>query len=74
MTCAAEPRNAAAAAREHVRVLASHVRVLAPHLVAPRTPGEIVLQMSQRRVLLALLVLILKTPSAKHPTPGKGKR
>ena len=54
MICAAKPRNAAAPTREHLRVLA-------PRLVAPSTPvaspfhapGEIVLEMSQRRVLLA---------------------
>ena len=53
MICAAKPRNAAAPTREHLRVLA-------PRLVAPSTPvaspfhapGEIVLEMSQRRVLL----------------------
>ena len=52
MICAAKPRYAAASAREHLRVLA-------PLLVAPITlvassfhkPGEIVLEMSQRRVL-----------------------
>ena len=54
MICAAKPRNAAAPAREHLRFLA-------PRLVAPSTPvaspfhapGEIVLEMSQRRVLWA---------------------
>ena len=54
MICAAKLRNAAASAREHLRVLA-------PHLVAPstpvaspfHTPGEIGLEMRQRRVLWA---------------------
>ena len=54
MICAAKPRNAAASTREHLRVLA-------PVLLAPSTPvaslfhtrGEIVLEMSQRRVLWA---------------------
>ena len=54
MICAAKPRNAAAPTREHLRVLA-------PRLVAPSTPvaspfhapGEIVLEVSQRRVLWA---------------------
>ena len=54
MICAAKSRNAAASTREHLRVLA-------PRLVAPSTPvaspfhapGEIVLEMCQRRVLWA---------------------
>ena len=54
MICAAKPRDAAAPTREHLRVLA-------PRLVAPSTlaaspfhaPGEIGLEMSQRRVLCA---------------------
>ena len=54
MICAAKPRNAAASAREHLRVLA-------PRLVAPSTPvaspfhapGEIGPEMRQRRVLWA---------------------
>ena len=54
MICAAKPRYTAASTREHLRFLA-------PRLVAPSTPiaspfhapGEIILEMSQRRVLWA---------------------
>ena len=54
MICAAKPRYAAAPTREHLRVLT-------PRLVAPSTQvtslfhtrGDIVLEMSQRRVLWA---------------------
>ena len=56
MICAAKPRNAAAPTREHLRVFAAR-------LAAPSTPvastfnarGEIVLEMSQRRVLGACI-------------------
>ena len=54
MICAAKPRNAAASTREHLRVLAP--RLMAPSTLAAspfHAPGEIGLEMSQRRVLWA---------------------
>ena len=67
MICAAKLRNAAASAREHLRVLP-------PRLVAPSTqatsifhaPGEIVLEMSQRRVLLARIKGEVREVQARH--------
>ena len=67
MICAAKPRNAAAPTREHLRVLA-------PRLVAPSTlaaslfhaPGEIVLEMSQRRVLSARIKGEAREVQARH--------
>ena len=67
MICAAKLRNAAASTREHLRVLA-------PRLVAPSTPvaspfhqpGEIVLEMSQRRVLWARIKGEAREVQARH--------
>ena len=67
MICAAKPRNAAAPTIEHLRVLA-------PRLVAPSTsvaspfhaPGEIVLKMRQRRVLLARIKDELREVQARR--------
>ena len=74
MICAAKPRNAAAPTREHLRVLA-------PRLVAPSTPvappfhapGEIVLKMSQRRVLWARIKDEAREVQARrYATQGQG--
>ena len=54
MICAAKPRYAAAPTREHLRVLTP--RLMAPSTLAAspfHAPGEIVLEMSQRRFLWA---------------------
>jgi len=67
MICASKPRNAAASTREHLIALA-------PILVAPSTPatslqnipGEILLEMNQRRVLLARIKAKVREVQARH--------
>ena len=74
MICAAKPRYAAASTREHLRVLA-------PRLVAPSTQvtslfhtrGEIVLEMSQRRVLWARIKGEAREVQARRCDPSPGQ-
>ena len=54
MICAAKPRNAAAPTSKHLHVLATRLGAPSTPVASPfHTPGEIVLEMSQRRVLWA---------------------
>jgi len=54
MICAAKPRDTAAAAREHRRVLATRLPTPQTKVTSPlHTPREMLLEMCQRHVLFA---------------------